>query len=133
MKKWPEHFPKQCPPPDATPPSGNVFRFINRTSPKEKDFFSYYVLKPDEVWGDKACNARGLSVYTSEADCVAAASAVPALKKKHISVAILPENSGVITSTPSMKTKNHKTFWSILEAKELAELFSPIASGVENV
>jgi hypothetical protein len=134
MKKWPEHYPEQCPPPSAIPPSGNVFRFTVRTSPKERDFLSYYELKPDEKWGNKACIARGLSVYTSIDDCIAAAAAVPALKKKKISVALLPANSGVIASTPSMNIKNHRTFWPVLEAKELAKLFSPrVSVGVGNV
>lgn len=131
---WPDHYPSNCPPSQAEPPSGNIYRFMNRKNPKDKDFSSYYELKPDHDWKDKACAARGLTVYTTKEDCVAAAAAVPALKKKHLAIANLPSNSGVIAATPSTNTKNHKTFWPRISAQEMADLFSPVSpAGTVNV
>lgn len=120
---WPDHYPDSCPPSAAVSPSETVYRFTNRCNPKSKDFKSYYELKPNENWGSMACNARGLSVYSSINDCIAAAEVIPALKKKGLAKADLPKNSGLIAETISQRTKNHKTFWSSLTSEELADLF----------
>jgi len=67
-------------------------------------------------------------------DCMAAAAAIPALKKKYLSKAELPPHSGAIAATPSGNTKNHNTFWSLISAEELAIFFMPIhKTGTENV
>lgn len=128
LRCWPDHYPELCPPNNAGHVSGRVFRFTNRTNPKSKDFLSYYDLKPGEEWGRSECNARGLSVYTTEQDCIAAADAVPALRRKHLCVAELPSHAGVIADTPSKNTENHKTLWSLFTAEELSALFTPIES-----
>lgn len=123
---WPDHYPEKCPPGDAEDVSGVVYRFTNRMNPKHKDFLSYYELKPGEDWGKKSCQARGLSVYTSEDDCKAAISMVPALKKKNLCVAELSSESGVIARTPSKDNYNHKTLWPLISAQDLAETFMPM-------
>ncbi|WP_320055765.1 hypothetical protein [Desulfuromonas thiophila] len=123
---WPDHYPEKCPPVDAEDVSGLVYRFTNRANPKHKDFLSYYELKPDEDWGDKDCQARGLSVYTTEDDCRAASAAVPALRKKKLCAARLSTKAGVIAPTPSRNNCNHKTLWSLFSAEELSELFVPL-------
>ncbi|KKO47710.1 hypothetical protein VT06_15445 [Arsukibacterium sp. MJ3] len=123
---WPGHYPERCPPDDVEDVSGVVFRFTNRANPKHKDFLSYYELKPNEDWGDKACQARGLSVYISENDCKTALAAVPALRKKSLCVAELSSETGMIGGTPSKNNYNHKTLWSLISAHDLAEIFMPI-------
>lgn len=123
---WPDHYPEKCPPGDAETVSGVVYRFTNKTNPKHRDFLSYYELKPGENWGGKACQARGLSVYTSEEDCKAAISLVPALKKKKLCIAELGSGYGVIAPTPSKNNYNHKTLWPLISAQGLAEIFMPI-------
>ncbi|MNZ65677.1 hypothetical protein D3C78_838750 [compost metagenome] len=134
MIVWPSHFPDSCPPSHATAVSGLVYRFTNRSNPKHKDFLSYYELNPGHDWGEKACEARGLSVYRAEEDCLAAAARVPALRKKRLAKAFLPHNSGVIAPTKSSNTKNHHTFWALVGAQDLAPLFTPVHQmGVANV
>jgi len=123
---WPDHYPEKCPPDDAENVSGVVYRFTNRTNPKHRDFLSYYELKPAKDWGKKACQARGLSVYTSEEDCKTAISLVPALKKKKLCIAELGSESGVIAPTPSKNNYNHKTLWPLISAQDLAEIFMPM-------
>lgn len=122
---WPDHYPEKCPPDNAEDVSGVVYRFTNRTNPKHKDFLSYYELKPTENWGEKACQARGLSVYTSEEDCKTALAAMPALRKKRLCVAELSSEAGVIAHTPSKNHHNHKTLWPLVSAQDLAEIFAP--------
>lgn len=123
---WPDHYPEKCPPEDAEEVSGTVYRLTNRTNPKHKDFLSCFERNPGKNWGEKACQARGLSVFTSEEDCKAASAAVPALRKKKLCVADLPSVSGLIAPTPSKNTYNHKTLWPLFSAQELADIFIPI-------
>ena len=128
---WPDHYPKNCPPDDAESPPERIYRFTNRKSPKVKDFVSYYEQKPNEDWPEnKGCMARGLTVYKTLEDSIAAAATVPALKKKHLAVANLPSNSGLIAETPPNNPKNHNTFWPLATAEDLAALFLPINSQV---
>lgn len=124
--KWPDHYPEQCPPRLAAAVSGKLFRFTSKASPKPRDFISYYENSPSKDWGHMACNARGLSVFSTYEDCVAASKLVPALKKKSLCVAELPSSAGVVAETPSQNTQNHKTFWSLLDAENLASLFAHI-------
>ncbi|MDH1235147.1 MULTISPECIES: hypothetical protein [Stutzerimonas stutzeri group] len=120
---WPDHYPEQCPPSVAAAVSGKVFRFTNRTNPKPQDFRSFYEISPTKDWGNMACNARGLSVFSTHEDCIAAAEISPALRKKRLSVAELPRGAGVLAETPSNNTQNHKTFWSLMDAETLASFF----------
>ncbi len=128
MIEWPNHYPEQCPPSTAEKVSGKIYRFTNRTNPKHKDFLSYYERYPKNDWpeGEKACNARGLSVYANEEDCNVAAASNPALRKKRLCVAELPKEAGVVADTPSKNNRNHKTLWSLLCAQELVNFFDPV-------
>jgi len=131
--KWPNHYPEQCPPAQAIAVSGKIFRFTGRATPKPRDFRSFYEISPSEDWGSLACNARGLSVFSTKEDCVAAAEVCPALRKKCLCVAELPNTAGLLAETPSKNTQNHKTFWSLLDADKLASLFTSIeAKGGSN-
>ncbi|MBE9396776.1 hypothetical protein IOQ59_05805 [Pontibacterium sp. N1Y112] len=130
MKKWPDHFPEQCPPGCAEPVSGKVYRFINRANPKEKDFKSFFELKPDQDWGEKACQARGLSVYKNKNACEQMVDLVPALAKKKLAVAELNSNDGVIAETPSRNSNEHNTLWSSVDKKEMADKFTCLENEV---
>lgn len=124
MNSWPDHYPNECPPSEAKEPDCNLFRFTNRKNPNERDFKSYYEIHTNKEWGDKACIARGLSVFCSMSDCIAMKAAIPAMKKKYISVAtILPNGSGLVVQTPSQNSERHHTFWTKLSHEKLKELF----------
>jgi len=122
MNNYPTHYPKDCPPNNAVPVSGDTYRFTDRAIPKEKDFKSYY-----ELGREDTCQARGLSVYITLEDCIIAAKAVPALKRKHIAKAELLQNHGVIAPTPSKNNYNHNTFWSLVNAQDLSLLFHSVS------
>ncbi len=124
MTKWPDHFPEQCPPGCAEPVSGKVYRFINRTNPKEKDFKSFFELNPGRDWGEKACQARGLSVYKSKDICEQMIDLIPALAKKKLAVAELDPDDGVIAETPSTNSNEHNTLWPLTDKKEMADKFT---------
>lgn len=126
MAAWPSHYPTQCPPLEAEGVSGTVFRFTNRTNPKRKDFLSHYELYEGRDFGKLECQARGLSIYSSLEDCLDVVAIIPALRKKRICIASLPESSGLIAHTPSKNHQNHKTFWPKLTPDELCEAFQPL-------
>lgn len=123
---WPDHYPENCPPAYAEGFSGVVYRFTNGVNPKPKDFLSYYELRSGKNWEDKACQARGLSVYTTEEDCITAIAMIPALRKKKLCAAELSAEAGVIAPTPSNNNANHKTLWSLFGAEKLSEIFMPL-------
>lgn len=126
MPNWPNHFPEGCPPAEASDPDGELFRFTNRRSPNDRDFLSHYEKWPNRDWEDKACQARGLSVFRTMTDCLAMEAAVPAMKKKHIAVASLSVGEGVVAKTPSENSDQHHTLWSQLSISERCAAFSPV-------
>lgn len=123
---WPDNYPDKCPPVCAVNVSGKVIRLTNRSNPKSKDFCSYYEQNPNHNWGEQSCQARGLSVYTSEEEYKYAISVVPALKRKKVCIAELSPKDGVIASTPSTNNPRHKTYWPLLSNEQLSEIFKPL-------
>lgn len=126
---WPEHYPEQCPPNSAEPVNGTIYRFINRNTPQEKDFYSHYERNPDKDWSNNECNSRGLSVLKTKEACSEMASAVPALRKKKIVKGTLDDTCGVIAPTPSDSSVGHNTFWSLIEPNILVTKFSIYEEG----
>jgi hypothetical protein len=126
MHAWPSHYPAQCPPANAQPVERTIYRFINNRNIIEKDFTSYFKLKPEEDWGKNSCIARGLSIYFSLQACDELANAVPAMKKKKIASANITADMGLIGPTPSKNTKHHKTWWLPETAQNPASLFNII-------
>ncbi len=126
MTDWPEHFPEKCPPIEAKSPSGCLYRFTNRRTPRLRDFKSLYELRDEDWdWGEEACKARGLSVFLTLADCTKMRAAVPAMKKKHIASASLSPDAGLVAHTPSNNSDAHHTFWSKLAKSQLVDAFNP--------
>jgi hypothetical protein len=55
-------LPEGCPPSHAVPCTGVVFRLVSANPLKDDDFKSHYEADPTVDYGDKSCEARGLSV-----------------------------------------------------------------------
>lgn len=123
---WPSHYPTQCPPEEAFTYEGSLYRFINRNNPVPKDFKSYYETKIGNDWGDKACQARGLSVFKTLDDCSEMMRTVPALRKKKVAVATIDSECGLLANTPSTKSKRHCTWWIPKSLSNPCELFEKI-------
>lgn len=104
--EWPDFFPKECPPKTASPTNGNVFRLLNSSSPKEKDFKSYFELGKAE----KACKSCGLSVYTDFGDILKKVKRIPAFRKKKIASGLLTPDMGSMKHTP-FQNDSHHTWW----------------------
>jgi hypothetical protein len=129
MHQWPEHYPEKCPPLDAAPADGPIYRLVRGEAPQEGDFQSQYEKQPKREWGALACQARGLSVFESEEACQDMAAIIPALRKKRIASGIVPSGSGVMASTPSNNSDDHCTLWSLAAATNMATWFT-VVSGI---
>jgi len=110
---WPPYFPALCPPIEATEVEGPLYRLISGKVPKPSDFHSYELLYPDRDWGDKACQACGLSTHRSLQDGLEnyqrLQRRIPSLRKK-IAVAKANHLPGKILNTPSREDRNHYTW-----------------------
>jgi hypothetical protein len=118
---FPTHYPEECPPKTAKPVSGEVFRFVNKDTPRDLDFESHFVRKL-RFEPSKKCEACGCSVYLSEKAARAKADSIPALRKKQLAKATLSPEWGVIAQTfePS-----HHTWW-VSDGKKPTTLFKVI-------
>ncbi len=123
MYVWPAHFPKECPPGNATDVSGLVYRFIGGRNAREKDFTSHYERNPSANWEDP-CKARGLSVVRTILDCYAMRDAVPSLRPKLAVVANVETKVGLIAPTPSNSCDGHCTWWRDAPPEEVYKLFT---------
>ncbi len=124
MSRWPEHYPDQCPPKEAYHHHGELFRFINRNNPVARDFRSYYELEPQKDWGEKACQARGLSVVKCALGVKEMRASIPALRRKKVSKAIISAECGMLANTPSSTSERHCTWWiptSLIEPEKMFE------------
>jgi hypothetical protein len=123
---WPEDFPAQCPPSEATELNGSVFRFTNRPQPHSNDFLSHYERDQEKDWsGFDLCIIRGLSVMRTYQDCLKMRAGVPAMRKKRIAQADIDAFVGLIASTPSRACGGHCTWWRDVSPAQAAELFVP--------
>lgn len=116
--KWRDHLPNECPPDDAIPTNGVVYRLASRKNFDESDFLSYREMYPDGHWdGVPECIACGLSVFTEIAGIERLLRRVPGKKrskshkvKKVIEGKLTPKH-GKMKNTPSTTHKSHHTWW----------------------
>lgn len=108
---WPDFYPDDCPPEDAEPASGEVYRMIRGRTPQEKDFKSYQEMRgPDAEFSQPECVVCGISVYTDIEDIsrmrARLQQRVPKLReRKFIAKGILNSSLGKIL--PTNNTKSH--------------------------
>ena len=121
---WPEYYPNECPPDYAPSASGVIYRFVDTNPPAGVDFVPYAQEYPNRNWGDKECQACGLSVYTSLDDCEKVKRKIPSLRKKLTAAATLDPSQGKLMNTPSRKINNHYTWWFPKELLEPWVLFA---------
>jgi hypothetical protein len=117
---WPAHFPKQCPPDDASEAMGKLFRLISIDGPKEFDFQSPYEREPSGGRTGSECLARGLSVLRTQEDLK---EAIPALRKKQVAEANLALGAGLLKETPSKNCAGHCTWWRSITVQDACGLF----------
>ena len=114
ISMWPDYFPPDCPPAEATTARGVLFRFTYKAPPTAKDFVCHWSRHPkkrDAYERDgQQCEACGLSVYLDAEHARAKRAVIPALRRMHLhSIAVA--NDGVIMPTPREKDAQHHTWW----------------------
>ena len=108
---FPNYFPPNCPPEDATDEERILFRLCVNSTLSKEDFVSFYQKNPSKYKNE--INAYGLSAFSSEQACWAARDKSPNLRAKYSRVAFgknTPER-GKTLDTPSRTSPQHITWW----------------------
>ena len=69
--EWPHFYPVNCPPPEAEPASGKIYRLVQRDPVQERDFKPLFEENPQRFRNEsntKICIGCGLSVHTDRQD-----------------------------------------------------------------
>lgn len=99
---------KACPPADAVPASGFLYRKVDALPATKNDFIS----DVERRGGDPSrCDCWGCSIWTTAAAADEALELFPYWKKKYIVRVDLQHSDGVIKKTPTNRQDDHFTFW----------------------
>ena len=110
--QWPDYFLDDCPPQDAQPATGEVYRLVKRNPPESEAFIPLREKKPNKDFGEKECQAWGLSVFRNVEDAVRMKSRARGMKKRLVAKGTLSPHLGRIKHTPSeMFGQSHHTWW----------------------
>lgn len=110
--QWPDYFPDDCPPQDAQPVTGEVYRLVKKDPPESRDFIPFREKKPSEDFGEKECQACGLSVLKNIEDAVRMKSRARGMEKRLVAKGTLSPHLGRIKRTPSRRFgRSHHTWW----------------------
>ena len=109
--EWPNFYPENCPPAEAEPAFGTVYRLVQHDPALAEDFRSTWEECPGRFEEPTIINS-GVSIYTDPQD-------IERLKnryKKKFSKYKMAEGElnptlGVIQHTPSSLGKSHHTWW----------------------
>lgn len=129
--KFPEYFPKQCPPADCSEATGTYYRAIDGRSPVKKDFLPQWLKYSDKqhewIKRGQACIVCGLSVNTNIEDLKRKIDILPTLRNKNIAEGTLAANMGRVKPTPSETDSSHHTWWIPTSIKDPSGLFKVVA------
>ncbi len=118
--KFPEHYPKQCPPFNARAVEITLYRMVKNNPLTTKDFLCHRLLYPNIEFSDP-CEACGLSTYSSIDGAYKLQQTVPKFKKYKIAYGNIKPDNGPILETSSRDNPHHVTWWVALgiDAKSL--------------
>ena len=122
---WPDFFPEDCPPNDATLASGRAYRFVRRNPPESSDFQPYR--KTGQRYDGDACEASALSILREISDVRHMQRAVPGFRSRQVAVGDL--RVGVVKYTPG-RTQSHHGWW-LPDGASVHEDFVVIGPGEE--
>ena len=115
--QYPDYFPDECPPKDAQPAAGDVYRVVKQNPPNSKDFIPLRAKKSGDF--EDECKACGLSVFKNFEDAVDMKNRERGMKNRLIAKGTLGPHLGKIKHTPSSQPygKSHHTWWVPTEAE----------------
>lgn len=123
---WPDHFPENCPPIDASRVEGQYFRLVTADPPVEWDVMSHKERDPGKNWGSGQCRACGLSIYGDEEEARKTRRRIPALRGTKVAIANVTPASGVVAPTPTRTAKSHCTWWVFEKFKDTLGLLGMV-------
>jgi hypothetical protein len=108
-------LPDGCPPEDAKPASGLMYRCAEQDPPSAADFLSWRELNPGKncPTGTTECHACSISLFGSMDGIKQVINRVPRLQKMKIAQGELNSNLGVMENASSKNKKNtsHCDWW----------------------
>lgn len=112
--RFPEYFPKKCPPADSSEASGTFYRSIKGSVPVKKDFLPPWLQQDHNqrewIKQGKACQACGLSLNANIEDLKRKQKILPSIRGIIVEGTLEPTN-GKIKSTPTLMDSSHHTWW----------------------
>ena len=112
--EWPDYYPENCPPAEAKPASGTVYRLVVHDPAQEEDFKTSFEENPRRFNNKPDIKNCGLSVQTDIQDSEQLKKAmkmVPRFKNSQIAEGELNPTLGLIQHTPSSEYKSHHSWW----------------------
>ena len=112
-RTFPPTFPAGCPPADAGPAGGTVFRIVADDPPVNDDFLSAAELgrqPPPKLTRAQACRRHALSVYRSIDDARHHVSVFPGTGR-FIAAGVLVPDCGMTKDTPNPTHPSHVDWW----------------------
>jgi hypothetical protein len=105
--KFPDDWPEGCPPEDAEPAAGQVFRLVKSNPHSAADFASHHEL--GTLPKGPACLRCGLSIFRTREDADHQHRAYPKLGR-HVASGMLEAKHGVAKPTQG-RQPTHTTWW----------------------
>ncbi len=112
--EWPDFYPVNCPPAEAKPASGTVYRLVNHDLAQVEDFKTPFEENPKRFDNKPTIQNCALSVHTDPQDSEQLKKAmkmVPRFKNSQIAEGELNPTLGLIQHTPSLKYRSHHSWW----------------------
>ena len=114
--RWPDFYPADCPPAEAVPASGTVYRLVKHDPARAEDFKSVFEDNPRRFKNRPTIKNCGLSVHRDSQDSERLKKRVRIFKSRRIAEGKVNPTLGVILHTPS-KEESHHTWWVPLGAE----------------
>jgi len=107
--EWPDFYPENCPPEEAEPASGTVYRLVKHNPPQAEDFLSTWEEFPGR-FPKPNTRISGASVYTDLKDIERLKNRIAHLRNRKTAKGELNPTLGFIQQTEG-KEKSHHTWW----------------------
>lgn len=109
VEPYHQDCPGHCPPDDANPYAGTLYRAAKKFPPNKRDMLS--VIEQGRRTDAQDCRSWGLSVWVDEAAARHAREIVPFFRTCSIVKFTVDEDNGELMHTPSNDQPNHHTYW----------------------
>lgn len=116
MSAFPDNWPPGCPPADAEPAAGPVYRLVKNIPPLAEDFKTHHEI--GKMPKAPACLRAGLSVFRTRDDAIHQSKLHPFLGNKIASAELCPEHGKVKLTRGTMPS--HTTWWPYLGVERAA-------------